>query len=342
MAIDKYSGLSQSDKFYARYGKAIGKEAVKRQQTHVALEAVKKEAAAKLQLPNYLANAPKQQLRLPNLAGGVYDEAIKAATKPKVSEKFIDKMLKKIASDPTFNWRGADLTPEQIAAIEKRLGKSAAQAGENLPAVVQTATNTGAVATTGAAASSTTAATGGTSAAGNGASKILGLPNGVKKAAQTAANNPAGLPSPAKSDTAKGLKGILEKLKSFAATKKGKIGLVAAAAAAVVAGGVYLFTRNKEIPAPTSTSSPENDLANAPVNGKMSANGPYTVAKGDNVWNIARAHLMELHKDEKDYNPTDVQIMQHTEELMQLNNLHYEKDCYRVIIQPNQSLKLVA
>jgi hypothetical protein len=368
MAIDKYSGLSQSDKFFARYGKSVGKETVKRQQTHLALESFKNKATAQLQLPNYAAQAPKQQLRLPNLAGGIYEQATQAATKPKVSDAFVRKMLKKIANDPTFNWRAADLKPEQIAAIEAKLGEKAAKKTAET-AITQVAKEVNLPVPVSQSGSSVT--------------------GGLRKVAQAAASETPGLPSIVnpeagaiskegaealakvkkacngkisvainetrnstldkmayyyknlEKESAKST-GLLDKLKAFAKTKKGKIGIGIAIAAAVIGTGIYLFNRNKEKPGPVSDSSPSNDLANAPVNGQMTANGPYTVAKGDNVWTIARANLMELHKGEADYKPTDVQILQRTEEIMQLNDLHYEKDNYRVIIQPNQSLKLTA
>ena len=361
MAIDKYSGLSQTQKFHARYGKSIGKQAVARQQTHLALEAHKSKLASQLQLPNYAASAPKPQLKLPNLVGGIYDTAGKKAAesvaRPKVSKKFIEKMLKKIASDPKFNWRAADLTPEQIAAIEARLGKSTAQAAtetglvqvvKNTPATTSSNVAEGIKKVAQAATSDTPnlldaikPESGAAGAAGSGAGAASGatsnLPAVIKKGGVNLPAAPV-KPEPA----ADGAKGLLGRLKAFASTKKGKIGLAAAALTALVAGGIYLYNRNKEKPDPVSNSSPSNDLANAPVNGQMTANGPYTVAKGDNVWNIARANLMELHKGEADYKPTDVQILQRTEEIMQLNDLHYEKDNYRVIIQPNQSLKLTA
>ena len=66
----------------------------------------------------------------------------------------------------------------------------------------------------------------------------------------------------------------------------------------------------------------------------------YEVIEGDCVWNIAKAHLKELNSDVDDYTPTNVDILRHTKELMEINDLHYEADNYVVIIQPGQKIKL--
>lgn len=68
----------------------------------------------------------------------------------------------------------------------------------------------------------------------------------------------------------------------------------------------------------------------------------HTVVKGDNVWNIAKAHLKEIHKDDANYKPTNAEILKHTKELMAANKLHYEADNYRVLIRPGDKLKLTA
>lgn len=66
----------------------------------------------------------------------------------------------------------------------------------------------------------------------------------------------------------------------------------------------------------------------------------YEVVEGDCVWNIAKAHLKELNKDKADYTPSNVEILRHTNELLKINDLHYETDNYVVIIQPGQKIKL--
>lgn len=67
----------------------------------------------------------------------------------------------------------------------------------------------------------------------------------------------------------------------------------------------------------------------------------YVVKKGDCVWNIAKQHLKDLSSD-PNYKPTDAEILKHTKELMELNQLEFEPDGYRVIIRPKDKLKLVA
>ena len=321
MAIDKYSGLSQSEKFYARYGKAIGKDAVKRQKLHVASEAIKSEARTALQIPNYAANAQKPLLKLPNLTGGIYDTVIKNITEPQANKnasKVLNNIKKACDGKVSVNineTRSSIL--DKMAYYYKNLEKEAAKAeGAKALDKVKKACD------------------------GKVSVNISETRNSTLDKMAYYYKNLENASKP------KGIKGFLgglaDGLKTFAKTKKGKIGLAAAALAAVVAGGVYLYNRNKDHNIPVSDSSPINDLANAPVNGEMTANGPYTVAKGDNIWCIARSHLMETHKDTKDYKPTDVEIYQHVEEIMKLNGLEYAKDSYKVSINVNQSLKLVA
>lgn len=373
MAIEKYSGLSQTQKYFARYGKSVGKDVVARQQKHLALETIKREAASKLQLPNLASQAQKTALKLPNLSGGIYESVADRLANQAISVSADPKALAKLKAQLAEAQASGNIT--RIGVLQRRLNML-----ESLSNPV--AETTGLV----------TASKPNYSSAFQQA--VNDLNNTGRQTAQTVSHDIQALPAPAKNPisvsniTAEGAKnlekvkktcngnisvnigssrnekldkmayyyknlekesaeaakpkGLLGRLKAFASTKKGKIGLAAAAITALIAGGVYLYNRNKEDVTPVSDSSPANDLAKLPVNGQMSAGGPYTVAKGDNIWNIARAHLMEIHKDEKDYNPTDVEILKRTEEIMQLNDLHYEKDCYRVIIQPNQSLKLVA
>ncbi len=81
----------------------------------------------------------------------------------------------------------------------------------------------------------------------------------------------------------------------------------------------------------------QNTNTNTPVN--VSGN-TYEVVKGDCVWNIAKAHLIELNKDNKNYVPSNAEILKHTNELMKINNLKFEPDNYHVMIYPKQKLKL--
>lgn len=68
----------------------------------------------------------------------------------------------------------------------------------------------------------------------------------------------------------------------------------------------------------------------------------YVVKPGDCVWNIAKQHLKDINADKANYKPTNAEILKHTKELMELNQLVFEEDGYHVMIKPNDSLKLVA
>lgn len=168
----------------------------------------------------------------------------------------------------------------------------------------------------------------------------LNLPALVKKSTNLPAVIQSGTKEAPKTEGF--IRGLWGRLKSFAKTPKGKAGLAIAAATTGIGLVSYLYARNKDYGGPVSDSSPINDLANMPAQGKINADGSYTVAKGDNLWCIARSILMELHKDDKEYELTDVKIMQYMENIMHANNLKYEEGSYKVVIQPNQSLKLTA
>lgn len=65
----------------------------------------------------------------------------------------------------------------------------------------------------------------------------------------------------------------------------------------------------------------------------------HSVKRGDNVWNIAKKHLKDLNNGDK---PTNAEILKHTKEIMEWNNLEFEADGKRVIIKPGDQLKLTA
>lgn len=75
---------------------------------------------------------------------------------------------------------------------------------------------------------------------------------------------------------------------------------------------------------------------------KQAEKAYHDVKAGDNVWNIAKKHLKDIHKDDESYRPSNNEIAKHTKELMEINNLKYEKDNYRVIINPGDKIQLVA
>lgn len=71
---------------------------------------------------------------------------------------------------------------------------------------------------------------------------------------------------------------------------------------------------------------------------KTEAGEVHKVKLGDNVWNIAKNHL----KEQNGVKPTNAEILKHTKEIMELNNLEFEADGKLVIIKPGQELKLTA
>ena len=88
---------------------------------------------------------------------------------------------------------------------------------------------------------------------------------------------------------------------------------------------------------------------------EQQATPEYEVKKGDCVWNIAKADLINKYKEEYKqqhpdvtdedipaFKPLNKDILARTKELMQINNLQFEPDNYHVMIVPGQKLKLAA
>ena len=88
-----------------------------------------------------------------------------------------------------------------------------------------------------------------------------------------------------------------------------------------------------------SVEPKSNDDGNAKPNRQPKY---HTVVKGDNVWNIAKAHLREMNKKDPNYRPTNAEILEHTKELIAANKLHFEPDNYHVMIRPGDRLVLEA
>ena len=65
---------------------------------------------------------------------------------------------------------------------------------------------------------------------------------------------------------------------------------------------------------------------------KESTEKEYTVKRGD----------IKKHKDNKDYMPSDKEIIQEVKTIMKDNDLKFEPDNYHVMIKPNDKLRLIA
>ena len=81
-------------------------------------------------------------------------------------------------------------------------------------------------------------------------------------------------------------------------------------------------------PSPQVEVKPEND--------------EYIVKKGDNIWNIAKRNLIEKNKDDKNYIPSDKEILAETKRIVDKNNLKFEDDNYHLVIKPGDRLQLAA
>ena len=177
-----------------------------------------------------------------------------------------------------------------------------------------------------------------------------------------------------------GLKNIGTKIGNFFKGKGGKATLIGLGIAALVGGAAWLFNKlsgkksedaapvkpnpthvpgkedpekpvepGKEYPEkPVAPGKEEPETPVAPVPGKEDPEKPvnvvpkdYEVKPGDCVWNIAKQHLKDLSND-PNYKPTNAEILKHTKELMELNQLVFEPDGYHVMIYPKQHLKLAA
>ncbi|MBP3820171.1 LysM peptidoglycan-binding domain-containing protein [bacterium] len=93
------------------------------------------------------------------------------------------------------------------------------------------------------------------------------------------------------------------------------------------------------VPAEKKVDSKKADKAEAKPKFEVNESGEYTVKTGDNIWNIAKAQIASENNGAK---PTNAQIAKRTKEILELNNLKYEKNNRTVIIHTNQKLKLTA
>ncbi len=114
-----------------------------------------------------------------------------------------------------------------------------------------------------------------------------------------------------------------------------KTGSTTGAAAAVTTGSAEEpdktdKTDKAETTAPSATTGTDEETPAIPT--------VHKVVKSDNVWNIAKKHLQEINGKK----PTNAEILKHTKELMEINGLEFEPDGKRVLIRPNDELKLIA
>lgn len=127
--------------------------------------------------------------------------------------------------------------------------------------------------------------------------------------------------------------------------KVAKFGLIGLGIAGLIGGGLLLLNKctNKKsetvntepnvVPTkPTKPAKPQTPV-NPPINSEENQENPnveekdkkYKVKKGDCLWNIAKQFLIDEHKKDSNYKPTNKEILDKTEELIKLNNKEYEK-----------------
>lgn len=137
--------------------------------------------------------------------------------------------------------------------------------------------------------------------------------------------------------------------------KWGKLGIIAAAVG-LAAWGISKLAKKDDAVQPEETTpvvpptTPEEETTPVtppvtpvvppvvPEEEEDTTEKEYEVKKGDNVWNIAKAQL----KEELGRIPTNKEIRERTEIIIEKNGLKWEDDNYRVIIQPGQKLNIAA
>ncbi len=179
-------------------------------------------------------------------------------------------------------------------------------------------------------------------------------------------------------DVAKGAEhtkstGFLSNVKNAMKGKKGKVALIAAGAAALIGGGIALFGGKKDeevpqqqpgLPAPGTAEpdkpvvTPENPTDTVPEQPTPVVTQPqpepepvvaqepeydeYTVKKGDHFWGLAKQELIEAHKDDPNYKPTDKEILELAEQIMKDNKYGFDDDHWYPdpMLMPGDKLKL--
>lgn len=129
--------------------------------------------------------------------------------------------------------------------------------------------------------------------------------------------------------------------------KVAKWGLIGLGLAALIGGGAYLYNKyknqNDTTPTPTPTPTPAPKPTPKPTPKPAEE---YTVKNGDCLWNIAKQYLKDKNKDNAGYKPTNKEILEKTEELMEINKKEYRKPLPQdsrkrvVVIHEGEKIKL--
>ena len=168
-----------------------------------------------------------------------------------------------------------------------------------------------------------------------------------KPQAQAELNPQASIEAKPKSKVKAKSTGFLSKVKNAMKGKKGKAALIAAGAAVLVGAGIALFAgkddktvnNEKVLPQPTHDEEPipsDTVPEQQPVEPVVPTPQPepviepepeyeeYTVKKGDHFWGLAKKELIEAHKDDPNYKPSDKEILELAEQIMEDNNYGFD------------------
>lgn len=170
-------------------------------------------------------------------------------------------------------------------------------------------------------------------------------------------------------------KGILNTIKNAFKGKKGKYAAIGALAVAAIGTGVALLSgkgdknveqvgtavpekpeqQKQPVQKNPNTVAKEDSVATekiaAPVTSKSGEEQAapveketeeYVVQKGDNFWNLAKESLIEAHKDEQGYEPTNAEIMELAKKFLKDNNYKLDENNYYPdpMLQPGVKLDL--
>ena len=170
-------------------------------------------------------------------------------------------------------------------------------------------------------------------------------------------------------------KGFLNTIKNAFKGKKGKYAAIGALAVAAIGTGVALLSgkgdknveqvetavpekpeqQKQPVQKNPNTVAKEDSVATekiaAPVTSKSGEEQAapveketeeYVVQKGDNFWNLAKESLIEAHKDEQGYEPTNAEIMELAKKFLKDNDYKLDENNYYPdpMLQPGVKLDL--